>query len=260
MSGPRSRRVIALDVDSRGALERVTRRTTEAAGLVRRARIVLLVADGLPLDQIARQVGVRPNVVRTWADRYRAGGLDALQDRPRPGRPRTFPPEVALHLVRRACELPEQAGRSLSQWDCAELARQLIRDEVVASISPQTIQRMLLADRRKPWRSHVWLHPPVRRLRHPVRAGLWRDHPPQAPGRVPLPPGAPRPVHPRLGHHDSPARGQRLGPSWHARPPVARSPPALRRPLHPGPLFVDEPRGAMVRDPATQAAPLAQLP
>ena len=66
---------------------------------------------------------------------------------------------MALHLVRRACELPEQAGRSLSQWDCAELARQLVRDEVVASISPQTIQRMLLADRLKPWRSHVWLHP-----------------------------------------------------------------------------------------------------
>ena len=61
--------------------------------------------------------------------------------------------------MKRACELPEQAGRSLSQWDCAELARQLIRDEVVTSISPQTIQRMLLADRLKPWRSHVWLHP-----------------------------------------------------------------------------------------------------
>jgi transposase len=66
---------------------------------------------------------------------------------------------VALHLVRRACELPEQAGRSLSQWDCAELARQLVRDEIVASISPQTVQRMLAADRLKPWRSHVWLHP-----------------------------------------------------------------------------------------------------
>ena len=61
--------------------------------------------------------------------------------------------------MRRACELPEQAGRSLSQWDCAELARQLVRDEVVASISPQTVQRMLAADRLKPWRSHVWLHP-----------------------------------------------------------------------------------------------------
>src|SRR5919107_2717199 len=73
--------------------------------------------------------------------------------------PGPSPPEVALHLVRRACELPEQAGRSLSQWDCAELARQLVRDELVASISAQTVQRMLAADRLKPWRSHVWLHP-----------------------------------------------------------------------------------------------------
>ncbi len=64
-----------------------------------------------------------------------------------------------MHLVRRACELPEQAGRSLSQWDCAELARQLSRDEVVAAISPQTVQRMLATDRLKPWRQHVWLHP-----------------------------------------------------------------------------------------------------
>jgi hypothetical protein len=61
--------------------------------------------------------------------------------------------------VRRACELPEQAGRSLSQWDCAELARQLICDEVVAAISPQTVQRLLAAHRLKPWRHHVWLHP-----------------------------------------------------------------------------------------------------
>src|SRR4051812_7605348 len=70
-----------------------------------------------------------------------------------------FPPEVALHLVRRAREFPEQAGRSLSQWDCAEMARPLVRDEGVAAISPQTVQGMLAADRLKPWRSHVWLHP-----------------------------------------------------------------------------------------------------
>ena len=66
---------------------------------------------------------------------------------------------MALHLVHRACELPEQAGRSLSQWDCAELARQLVLDEVVAAISPQTVQRILAANRLKPWRQHVWLHP-----------------------------------------------------------------------------------------------------
>jgi hypothetical protein len=92
MSGPRSLRLIELDDQARAALELLSRRTTAAAGLVRRARIVLLVAAGMPLDRIARQLGVQRNVVRTWVDRYRAGGIDALQDRPRPGRPRTFPP------------------------------------------------------------------------------------------------------------------------------------------------------------------------
>ena len=92
MSGPRSARVVDLSDEERATLEALTRRTTVAAGLVRRARMVLLAADGMPLDRIAREVGADRTIVRTWVDRYRAGGLAALQDRPRPGRPRTFPP------------------------------------------------------------------------------------------------------------------------------------------------------------------------
>ena len=92
MSGPRSARVVSLSVEERAALEALTRRTTVAVGLVRRARMVLLADAGMPLDQIARTVGADRTIVRTWIDRYRAGGLAALQDRPRSGRPRTFPP------------------------------------------------------------------------------------------------------------------------------------------------------------------------
>jgi len=92
MSGPRSPQVVEVDDEGRAALEALTRQTTAAAGLVRRARIVLLAADHVPLDRIARELGVRRNVVRTWVDRYRAGGLDGLQDRPRPTRARTFSP------------------------------------------------------------------------------------------------------------------------------------------------------------------------
>ena len=92
MSGPRSRRLIELDEKGRVALEALTRRTTAAVGLVRRARIVLRAADGVPLDRVARELGVQRNVVRTWVDRYRDAGLAGLEDRPRPGRPRTFSP------------------------------------------------------------------------------------------------------------------------------------------------------------------------
>ena len=92
MSGPRSGRVVALTGEARGVLEGLTRRTTVAVGLARRARIGLLAAEGVPRDRIGRQVGVDRNVVRLWVDRYRVGGLAALADRPRPGRPRTFSP------------------------------------------------------------------------------------------------------------------------------------------------------------------------
>ena len=70
-----------------------------------------------------------------------------------------FPPEIAFHLAKLACELPDEAGRSLSLWTCAELARTLQRDGLVESISPQSVQRILLSYRLKPWRIHYWLSP-----------------------------------------------------------------------------------------------------
>jgi transposase len=74
-----------------------------------------------------------------------------------------FPPAVALYVVKLACERPDVVGRSLSQWDSAELARQLVRDGVVEAISPQTVQRILAHHKLKPWRHHLWLSPKVPR-------------------------------------------------------------------------------------------------
>ena len=124
MSGPRSARVVDLSDLDRAALTTLTRRTTGAAGLVRRARMVLLAADGMPLDRIARTAWGGPDDRADLGGPLSSGraGRVCRIVRGRVGRG-PFPPEVRLHLVRRACELPEQAGRSLSQWDCAELAR-----------------------------------------------------------------------------------------------------------------------------------------
>jgi hypothetical protein len=74
-----------------------------------------------------------------------------------------FPPAVAVSVVKIACERPDVVGRSLSQWDSAELARQLVHDGEVESISPQTIQRILAHHKLKPWRHHLWLSPTVAR-------------------------------------------------------------------------------------------------
>src|SRR5215469_8999960 len=57
------------------------------SGLAKRARMVLLAADGVPNAEIARKVGVSRPTVIGWRDRYAAGGIKALGDEPRSGRP-----------------------------------------------------------------------------------------------------------------------------------------------------------------------------
>jgi len=64
---------------------------------------------------------------------------------------------VAIHIVKMACELPSTGGTPLSQWDCAELARQLQAAGVVQRISGETIRRVLRCHHLKPWRHHSWL-------------------------------------------------------------------------------------------------------
>jgi transposase len=78
---------------------------------------------------------------------------------PDPAASRSFPPEVALHLVKMACERPDDRGRSLSTWDCREMARQLVAEGVVPGISPDTVRRVLEHHHLKPWRHHLWLSP-----------------------------------------------------------------------------------------------------
>jgi hypothetical protein len=57
-------------------------------------------------------------------------------------------------------------GRSLSQWDGPELARKLVADGRVQSISADTVARILRSHKLKPWRYHLWLSADVPRDQH----------------------------------------------------------------------------------------------
>src|ERR1700730_18186745 len=84
-------RAIQLSSAERSELQRLARSATTSVRLARRAKIVLLAAEGLENRQIGAQVGVGRVQVSRWRDRYAAGALGAIeQDLPRGGRP----PEV----------------------------------------------------------------------------------------------------------------------------------------------------------------------
>jgi len=70
-----------------------------------------------------------------------------------------FPPEVAVHRVKMACERPDQLWRSRSPWDGLELARQREREGMVDGLSAATVRRLLECPPLQPWRHPRWLSP-----------------------------------------------------------------------------------------------------
>jgi Homeodomain-like domain len=58
----------------RDRLADLARLPSVPSGLAKRARMVLLAADGMPNALIARTVGVSRPTVIGWRDRYQAGG------------------------------------------------------------------------------------------------------------------------------------------------------------------------------------------
>jgi len=67
------------------------------------------------------------------------------------------PPAVALHVVKAACERPDDHGRSLAQGECAERARPLVDAGLVDGISRETVRRILSHHKLTPGRHHLWL-------------------------------------------------------------------------------------------------------
>ena len=83
---------IDLSDDERALLLSLARSYTLPYWQVTRAQMVLLAADGLRNDEIAARLNCRREVVSQWRKRFFEQRLAGLEDRPRRGRPPTFPP------------------------------------------------------------------------------------------------------------------------------------------------------------------------
>ena len=110
-----SRDIVILGPRRKTRLEAIARRPSAAQALVRRVRIVLLAHAGWPNARIAAELGCAVNTVREWRSRFVRGGIPALRDRPRSGRPETYGPEVRLAIVAIATSVPPEGT---SAWEC----------------------------------------------------------------------------------------------------------------------------------------------
>ena len=83
---------IILSVDEKQELMARARKYTLPYFQVQRAKMILLAAEGFDNDEIARRLETRREVVCQWRKRFYEKRLAGLEERPRPGRPRVFPP------------------------------------------------------------------------------------------------------------------------------------------------------------------------
>ena len=83
---------IELAAAERRELEHRVRKYTLPYFQIVRAQIVLLAADGWPNNQIADYLHTSRDVVSGWRKRFYEERLAGLEERPRSGRPRAFPP------------------------------------------------------------------------------------------------------------------------------------------------------------------------
>jgi transposase len=133
---------LVLRPGDRAELERWTRASTVPASAAKRARIVLLAADGVANTRIAELVGATVTTVLSWRERYQAKGLAGLADAPRAGRPRTLDHRAIVAETLK----PPPRKLGVTHWSSRLLAERL-------GISNTSIARAWRAYGIKPWKA-----------------------------------------------------------------------------------------------------------
>jgi|SRR5579863_5422941 len=106
----RPNQVVVLTADETEQLEALARSRSMPHSLVRRARIVLLSAAGVPNGTIAQRCGVSRPTISLWRQRYREQGIAGLHDELRPGRPRSHGDEEVAELINRVLHTKPKAA------------------------------------------------------------------------------------------------------------------------------------------------------
>src|SRR5262249_45788449 len=158
---------VQLTARQRACLEQIARRQTSPQRLVRRAKILLALETGANQCDVTRHMRLHRGTVHTWRQRWLVlapkleqveadGGPDkalttiiveALTDHPRAGPPATFTAAQMVQIVAVACEGPADSGRPVSHWTPREVAEEVRKRGLVATISTRSVGRFLKSGR-----------------------------------------------------------------------------------------------------------------
>jgi transposase len=131
---------LVLTNDERDTLQRWARRAKSSQALAQRCRIVLGCAAGKSNKEVAAEVGVWPQTVGIWRQRFIERRLDGLADEPRPGAPRTLTDEQVEQVL---VATLERQPADATHWSRASMAEE-------SGLSKSTVGRIWKAFGLKP--------------------------------------------------------------------------------------------------------------
>ena len=131
---------VDLTAQERDTLLGLIRSGKTAARQVTRARILLKAEEGLNDEEIAEEVATSRATVERTRQRFVAGSLGALTERPRTGAPPRLTGKGAAHLIAVTCS-PAPAGQE--RWTLRLLADEAVALGLAPSLSRETVRQLL---------------------------------------------------------------------------------------------------------------------
>ncbi len=159
MAGPQPQ-AVTVSPPQQALLDALVRQTSCPQALALRVRIVLGAASGHRNDALAQALACSLPTVRKWRRRWadaeaqlaaveqhprdlRVLVATILADAPRSGAPGSFTAEQIVQIVNLACTPPPQVGRPIDAWTPRELAHEVVKQGIVATISARSVGRFL---------------------------------------------------------------------------------------------------------------------
>lgn len=140
---PAAKHLLVMEKGDRRECERIGGSRQTAVSIAKRARMLILAADGLSNRQIALALDANEHVVGRVRKEYSQRGLAVLEDRRRPGRPRSSRNEQSVRkVIETVCQAP---AKGLSRWSARTLARHL-------KMPSATVNRILRENKLQPHR------------------------------------------------------------------------------------------------------------
>jgi len=137
---PKKKYIVDLTTDERNQLLSLFRGGEQSVRKVARARILLKASEGLTDEEIAAALSIGEATVERTRKRFVEEGLQALNERRRPGKRRKLTGKQEAHLIAVACT-PAPEGHA--RWTLKLLAGKVVELGFAPSIARETVRQVL---------------------------------------------------------------------------------------------------------------------